>query len=102
MRSIEEERRTLSRLNRSVAWRDLSTKRNRLRRSLATVSRYRNPGSHRPPSRGVKRSIAIFWLTVSDGGAVMYRVRTLIVVLAGVGVASAQDAPRGNWQVPGA
>jgi outer membrane protein OmpA-like peptidoglycan-associated protein len=31
----------------------------------------------------------------------MYGVRTLIVVLAGVGAASAQDAPRGNWQVPG-
>ena len=32
----------------------------------------------------------------------MYGVRTLIVVLAGVTAASAQDAPRGNWQVPGA
>ena len=32
----------------------------------------------------------------------MYGVRTLIVVLAGVATASAQDAPRGNWQVPGA
>ena len=31
----------------------------------------------------------------------MYGVRTLIVVLAGVAAASAQDAPRGNWQVPG-
>jgi outer membrane protein OmpA-like peptidoglycan-associated protein len=32
----------------------------------------------------------------------MYGVRTLIVVLAGVTAVSAQDAPRGNWQVPGA
>jgi outer membrane protein OmpA-like peptidoglycan-associated protein len=31
----------------------------------------------------------------------MYAVRTLIVVLAGIATASAQDAPRGNWQVPG-
>jgi outer membrane protein OmpA-like peptidoglycan-associated protein len=30
----------------------------------------------------------------------MQAVRTLIAILAGVGAASAQDAPRGNWQVP--
>jgi outer membrane protein OmpA-like peptidoglycan-associated protein len=31
----------------------------------------------------------------------MRSVRTLIILLAGVSAAAAQDAPRGNWQMPG-